>query len=785
MTPDDRARLRQILSTFDEPGLVALANKGLVRRAMKDLEEGGSLSVEERDADLQVCGPGWTVFMPVAGPAKAKDDTKATGITRQILAATIYLRDNWLLAAVAPSAVPATPVDAAGGRGTCQAADREGVGSSTPAPPEDGPPESPRDARLPSITARQEPRPPAAASSHAPPSMTPEVENALRWLRDAALEDLAKWAGKSIVKEAQSAEQTGLQAEVVHGVQLTVRFVQHEIEARLLPPPSIRSLSKLLDEFLTTAPRAFHKRWVVLAVFAIWQQAGRTLEEPEAALPEEKGGALRSREQVLEATRDLAEGMISTGLAHPSDRMVQRLFTLSVSAIGANLPRLARLLRALAEEIDLILRRDAAGDVGRLLDQLATAYALTRALSAAGRPSLTLAGQHRSEYETIGEMNLVGVGCWPWVTASGFEGLSVLFWDVDRKRFWSWGESRPSANTAGWDVHTVYTTSSPWGAGAPERISRSAFKLQNVKANAQGRLSSSQQTTAMLAGPTVNVSGATQAEFGDRDFRSWTALAELAGKAVPLGLRAVEPLDQIVVVRPARWGERVFDELLQRLVWPLYDDQGDVLLLSLPWLTVNEPAISFFESVNPEVDRLEGIVGRVMLGAEGLTLEPLALLSAGTPRGDRVLNPAFDQDRIERRQAALLERLREKHRRNRIATTLTAHADVYGDDAPAQDASDRLPRGVKLQLLDVDQALRRLAESGVRGAGDESRQRLTELADKLDRGGLRELSTALQRAAQHCGPVILNDARHRDSPAPDVLWSFYLYRLHCQAAALI
>ena len=780
MTPDDRARLRQILSTFDEPGLVALANKGLVRRAMKDLEEGGSLSVEERDADLMVGGPGWTVFMPVAGPAKAKDDTKATGITRQILAATIYLRDNWLVAAVPV----ASQVDAAGGRGSCQAADDGGRGPDTAAPSEDCPPASPQDARLPSTAARQEPRPPVA-SSPSPPSTNPEVETAVRWLREATWEDLAKWAGKSIVKEALLATQTGLQAEMVHAVQLTVRFAQHEIEARLLPPPNVRSVSKLLDEFLTTAPRAFHKRWVVLAVFAIWQQAGRTLEVPEASLPEEKGGALRSREQVLEATRELAEGMISTGLAHPSDRMVQRLFTLSVSAIGANLPRLARLLRALAEEIDLILRRDAAGDVGRLLDQLATAYALTRALSTAERPSLALAGQHRSDYEMLGEMNLVGVGCWPWVTASGFEGLTVLFWDVDRKRFWTWGESRPSANTAGWDVRVVYTTSSPWGAGPPERISRSAFKLQNVKANAQGRLSSSQQTTAVLAGPTVSAPGATGAEFGDREFRSWSALAEMAGKAVPLGLRAVEPLDQIVVVRPAKWGERVFDELQQRLVWPLYDDQGDALLLSLPWLPVNEPAIGFFESVNPDVDRLEGIVGRVMLGAEGLTLEPLTLLSAGTPRGDRVLNPAFDQDRIERRQAALLERLREKHRRNRIATTLTAHADVHGDDAPAEDASDRLPRGIKLQLLDVDQVLRRLAESGVRGAGDESRRRLTELADKLERGGLRELSAALKRTAEQCQPVVLAEEHHRGYPAPDVLWSFYLYRLHCQAAALI
>src|SRR5439155_22229762 len=106
MNPDDRAKLTRLLASFDEAGLVALANRGLVRRAQKDLEAGG-LTVEETDAAVLVHGPGWVVTMPPAGPVHATDTTKATGVTRQILTATIYLRDQWAIAPAQPQAADA------------------------------------------------------------------------------------------------------------------------------------------------------------------------------------------------------------------------------------------------------------------------------------------------------------------------------------------------------------------------------------------------------------------------------------------------------------------------------------------------------------------------------------------------------------------------------------------------------------------------------------------------------------------------------------------------------
>src|ERR1019366_4912015 len=109
MKPDDRHQLRRLLDTFDEAGLIALANKGLVRRAQKDQGAAG-MTLEEADAHVIVRGPDWTVWMPADGPQHARDDTKATGVTRQILTATIFLRDTWHPVSAADAA-PAQPAD--------------------------------------------------------------------------------------------------------------------------------------------------------------------------------------------------------------------------------------------------------------------------------------------------------------------------------------------------------------------------------------------------------------------------------------------------------------------------------------------------------------------------------------------------------------------------------------------------------------------------------------------------------------------------------------------------
>ncbi len=709
MKPEDRTKLQRILASFDEAGLVALANKGLVRRAQKDLEAGG-LEYEETEDAVLVRGPGWTVTMPADGPTRATDTTKATGVTRQILTATIYLRDQW---AFAPS------------------------GDAPPTEAE-----------------------PAPAST--------EVETLTQALLGVTVEDLQKWAGKTTVKEVFALLGSSLDVEVETHAGLTLRLTRHDVEARLLPFRSGRSSAKLLDQVLTTAPRSQHSRWVVAAVLAFQRSRGLQPRLPEESATTEAAGAPVSQRQVLETTQELLESMVATGLAHPSERMLQRLFTLSVSATAVHLPRLARALRALADDVTQVLTRHAAADTGRLFERLCRTHTLAKALLQAGpTPPRGLVGFHRTEYDPAGDLPLAGVGAYPWQTASGYEGVTVLFWDRAGKRFLTWSASRPVASPGRFSMETAYRVESVWaGGGSPERLSRSRFTLRQAKTNALGRLSGSQQSSVVEPTPT----NPDDLDFGDRLFTDWQALADYALTTYPLGLAERNPLDRVVILRPAAWGERTFDELQQSFRWQLEDAEGRALALTLPWNGVNEASVEFLEAVKPDRDALTGALVRIGFGPQGLTFEPLALLGRGTPSGQGVLNPGFDRGLITSRHSSLLERLRKKFGRDRIPTALTAD-DEWQEEAGGLGL-ERLPPGLRTSLGEVDALLLRLAEAGLRRVDEGAFQRLGQLAADLGRAGFAELADAL------------DDSSKNRPNAPRLLWIGYLCQLYREALAL-
>ena len=692
MNPTDRDKLRLLLRSFDEPGLVALANKGLVRRAMKDLEA-SALQVEETDAGLRVVGPGWIVDMPATGPAHAKDDTKASGITRQILMATLFLRDSWAVAAPTSDA------------------------TSEPPPP-------------PSLDALQ------AA-----------IEN-------LSAEQLQKWAGKTAWREAVLLTQTPSRVEVEVGASLTIRLVENEIEVRLFPGPT--TANALLDQALASGPKATRPRAVVAAVLALQRERGKAAPTMEPSQLREAAGAPRTRSAILIAARDALEAMIGVGLAHPSERMQERLLTLSMSALGVQLPRLSRFLRTLADDLALSLRRDAKADSARLFDLAARTFALVRALEISGTsPAPHLVGRHRTEYLPVGDIVLAGLGAYPWKSATGYEGVTVLFWDETRRGFRSWSYSRPG-DVRGISLDQAYRVEGPWNVSI-DRVCRSRLRLSSARENVFGRLSASQATTAELLGATDPAA----VNLGSRAFTSWTALADFARTAFAGGLAELRPLDGVVVLRPHAWGACIFEETTQQLVWPLGDEAGRALRLTIPWTDVNEPAIEFFEEARAERDRLTAVVCQLRASSAGIAVEPLTLLSAGTPRGDLVLNPGFDRDRMRSRQSSLLQRLREKYGRDRLHAVVALEDDDTSVDAPMASL-DAFPVGLRLPLAELEATLLHEAEAGTRRADEVADKRRAAVAGQLKRVGLDELAACCT-----------SDVRW----AAKILWAGYLLRL--------
>lgn len=88
-------RLSALLSAFDDASWEALASKGLLRRARKDIEKGLVIEVLEETSDaLKIHVPPFVVSMPANGPVSATCSCPAPGVCQHILAAGLYLQSR-------------------------------------------------------------------------------------------------------------------------------------------------------------------------------------------------------------------------------------------------------------------------------------------------------------------------------------------------------------------------------------------------------------------------------------------------------------------------------------------------------------------------------------------------------------------------------------------------------------------------------------------------------------------------------------------------------------------
>ncbi|UWP93464.1 hypothetical protein K3X13_06480 [Aliiroseovarius crassostreae] len=92
--------LPDLIASFDDAALIALANKGLLRRATKATGEAEVLRYDADGADLTISGQ--SVTIPAAGPQSATCDCPAPGMCSHILTAMLVLR-NAPLDALAPA----------------------------------------------------------------------------------------------------------------------------------------------------------------------------------------------------------------------------------------------------------------------------------------------------------------------------------------------------------------------------------------------------------------------------------------------------------------------------------------------------------------------------------------------------------------------------------------------------------------------------------------------------------------------------------------------------------
>jgi hypothetical protein len=356
-------------------------------------------------------------------------------------------------------------------------------------------------------------------------------------------------------------------------------------------------------------------------------------------------------------------------------------------------------------------------------------------------------------------MDLAGVGAYTWQTGSGYVGLTVLFWANQSKEFLSWSYARPEIQRV--DARQRFFGEGPWGGTqSPRQVAASTLKLRNGRRTANGRLSSSTKTTALVLGTTDPES----LDFDDRVFTSWTRLRGYVASKQPLGLREPNPLDMIVILHPTCFGNRSFDPISQTFRWETWDVNNEVLTLSLPFSDWNQQSIRRLEELSPPEASRWRLIVRLNYEDEELSVEPISILRPEV-KTNPVFQLAFDSFGDEEIKAP-------------VAASTSADESDFEDIESSEDELTSVsevfvPGRVALGgvLTELNGRLLAIAETGAQKGLANHRQWFSQSTGEAYALGL----TALARS--------LSSLAHENSSAAGVLRTRYLTYLHGQATS--
>jgi hypothetical protein len=410
-----------------------------------------------------------------------------------------------------------------------------------------------------------------------------------------------------------------------------------------------------LDSLLADADVKQLEKYRVAAVLGFQRAHGQHIAPPQADKPQTaaldlgKDHALadstpqalaESRARLAAAIRQLGRECVTLGLSHFSPGIQERFATLAVWAQGAQCHRLALLLRRIADHVELLLERAGGADEHRLFDELTLAYALVTAIESAalqGSSPLSLLGRARNEYEDAGQIELLGLGANPWRSASGYVGLTQLFWSPGSQSFYSSTDARPESQR-GFDPVARYRSAGPWsGFGGPSLATGRRLVLTGAQTSANGRISGSEKTSASVA--------PADAERFIEQLRpitlaNWSELARIRAAQRRSLLSEPQPMKDWVVLRPARFLRADFDAARQTLVWGLVDDEGAVLRAEVIYDQYATPAIERLEQLEGDATDL-WVVARLRGGSGNFVAEPLSLVRAKSRGEDRCVDSLY------------------------------------------------------------------------------------------------------------------------------------------------
>ena len=403
------------------------------------------------------------------------------------------------------------------------------------------------------------------------------------------------------------------------------------------------------------------------------------LKDLEVLEAEESSIDMELAKEAADKVREHLLAQFEMGLSRQSLEVEESLERLAIICHRAQLANFENRLREAASDYRLYFQRSASFRVEELFRKLLALYELTgRVLEAEAPAELSaLAGSFRSDYELVGRLQLMGMGARSFSSKTGYEGEIYYFLETGQKKWYTWTDARPVfyEGTRRRPGSAAGQAPAPWGLTCSrEQMSEMEFELRDAKAASGERLSSSQDTKSEIIGPrnlelpqiqelvyddyelllhdyfgpkqnhgsdteagSDYFSGYNSSDVGEDgggvSVSSYGDGTDDTGNGSGAADGGRSRRERLVLVRAFHWEEPVFDSVSQQFSWGLQDKKGRTLSISLRYTKTERYTINLLERLEQRLRRREEkillFLGAVYLENGRLCLYPIEFYRQG------------------------------------------------------------------------------------------------------------------------------------------------------------
>ena len=524
----------QMLSQVDDDYLIGLSNKGIVKRAYKDLEnaavsiENGAEAVSGTTKELIVLVDDVTcrLTLPIG---ESTCTCPSRSMCKHIVMAVLFAKEKFV----------------------GEAPDK--------------------------FEADENPRPENPQPEKKPADFTELLEYPLSTIK--------KQLGISKLKTIYEHIAMENKASIEESSIVTVNLADEEMTVKLLVPIEYSTCSCHKKELCVHKGEAIIRYQLSKEKITIDDIAEMIANQDEQGFDYEAASLLADK------IMDMLGEIISTGLARISPEHMDSCERFAIMCHNLRLAEPEKKFRGLSEQLKLYFNRHASFRVERLMRDIAYLYGdMQRISKMDGKALSEIAGKLRTEYVASKPLNLIGMGYRYFKSESGYEGITVYFIEESTGRFYTYTNARPMYYEKKRTAKMTEKETAPWGLSfSLEQLAQSRIHLSKCKVNDEGRISSSQETVAEYLGVrTFDAEGIRKNsfyDFGDMFQKKFS----------PDWEKYME--ERLVLVYPEAIEDAFFDNIRQQFFMLLKDGNGKYLKVRIAYSAEESYNIKYLERI--------------------------------------------------------------------------------------------------------------------------------------------------------------------------------------------